>query len=52
MPMQRFLQKNDSVSVCYKDSCIHAKGSNANLLVFGVFTMLLLIGIASLSKTN
>lgn len=50
--MQRFLQKNDSVSLCYKDSCIHAKGSNANLLAIGAFTMLLLIGISALSKSN
>ena len=50
--MQRILLKNDSVSLCYKDSCIHAKGSNANLLVVGTFVMLVLIGIASLSKSN
>lgn len=52
MPMQKFLHKNDNVSLCYKDTCIHAKGSNANLLAVGAFVMLVLIGIASLSKTN
>lgn len=52
MLMQRFLQKNDSVSLCYKDSCIHAKGSNANLLAIGAFAMLLLIGISAISKSN
>lgn len=50
--MQKFLQKNDSISLCYKDSCIHAKGSNANVLAIGAFAMLLLIGLASLSKVN
>lgn len=50
--MQRFLQQSDNVSLCYKDSCIHAKGSNANLLAVGAFVMLVLIGIASLSKTS
>lgn len=50
--MQRFLQNKDSVSLCYKDSCIHAKGSNANLLAVGVFVMLILVGLASLSKSN
>lgn len=50
--MQRFLQKNDSISLCYKDSCIHVKGSNANALAIGAFAMLLIIGLASLSKVN
>lgn len=52
MLMQRFLQKDDSVSLCYKNTCIHAKGSNANLLVIGAFAMLLIIGISALSKSN
>lgn len=52
MPMQRFLQENDNVSLCYKESCIHAKGSNANLIAIGVFTMLLLIGISTLLNKN
>ncbi|GGD30430.1 hypothetical protein GCM10011343_20770 [Flavobacterium orientale] len=42
----------DSVSLCYKNSCLHAKGSNANLLAIGAFAMLILIGIAALSKSN
>lgn len=50
--MQRFIQQNDNVSLCYKDSCIHATGSNANLLAVGIFVMLVLVGIASLSKVN
>lgn len=50
--MQRILLKSNSVSLCYKDSYIHAKGSNANLLAIGAFTMLLLIGISALSKSN
>lgn len=51
--MQRFLQKNDSVvSLCYKESCIYAKGSNANLIAISAFAMLLLIGISALSKSS
>ncbi len=50
--MQRFLQSKDSVSLCYKNTCINVKGSNANLLVVGTFVMLLLVGIAALSKEN
>jgi hypothetical protein len=50
--MQRFLQQKDSVSLCYKDSCIHAKGSNANLIAVGAFVMLVLIGLASISTRN
>lgn len=42
----------DNVSLCYKNSCIHAKGSNANLIAFGAFAMLILIGVAALSKSN
>ena len=42
----------DTVSLCYKNSCIHAKGSNANLIAVGAFAMLLLIGISALSKSN
>lgn len=52
MHMQRFLHKNDNVSLCYKDTCMHVKGPNANLLTVGTFVMLVLIGIASLSKVN
>ncbi len=48
--MQRFLQSKDSVSICHKDNCIHAKGQNAELIAVGAFTMLLLIGISTLSK--
>ncbi len=43
---------NDGVSLCYKNSCIHAKGSNAKLLAIGAFAMLVLIGISALSKSN
>lgn len=50
--MQRFLQQKDSVSLCYKDSCIHAKGSNANLIAVGAFVMLVLIGLTSISTRN
>lgn len=50
--MQRFLQIKDGVSLCYKDSCIHAKGTNAKLLAIGVFVMLILIGISTPSRIN
>lgn len=50
--MNKFRLSNDNVSLCYKDSCIHVKGSKANLLAFGAFATLLLIGISALSKAN
>lgn len=50
--MNRFQLSKDNVSLCYKENCIHAKGSNANLIAIGAFAMLLLIGISTLSKTN
>ncbi len=31
---------------------IRKKGSNANLLAVGAFVMLILVGLASLSKSN
>ncbi|MCO6175870.1 hypothetical protein NHF50_12530 [Flavobacterium sp. NRK F10] len=43
---------NDDVSLCYKNSCIHAKGSNAKLLAIGAFAMFVLIGISAISKSN
>lgn len=41
---------NGNVSICHKDNCIHASGQNAHLITIGVFTMLLLVGFAALSK--
>lgn len=39
MPLQRFLHKNDNVSLFHKGSCINAKGSNANLLAIGIASL-------------
>lgn len=50
--MSKITYSNDNVSLCYKDSCIHAKGQNANLIAFGAVAMLLLIGISTLVKSN
>jgi len=50
--MNKIIQTRNDVSLCYKDSCIHAKGSSANLIANGVFVMLLLIGISALLKAN
>lgn len=50
--MNKFLQNKDSVSLCHKDNCIYANGENAKLIAFGVFVMLLLIGISALAKSN
>lgn len=50
--MSYYLQNRNEVSLCHKDNCIRAKGKNANLIAFGAFTMLLLIGIAALAKSS
>ena len=50
--MNKSLRTNDNVSLCYKDNCIHASGQNAKLITFGAFAMLILIGIAALSRNN
>lgn len=48
--MNRYLQSNDQVSICHKQSCVHAKGKNANLIAKGATIMLLLIGFAALVR--
>lgn len=50
--MSKFLQNRNEVILCHKDNCIHVIGENADLIAFGAFTMLLLIGIAALAKSN
>lgn len=50
--MSNFLQSKGNVSICHKNSCIHAKGQNADLIAFGAFVMLILIGISALAKSN
>ena len=43
---------NDTISLCEKDTCIHAKGQNAKLIAMGAFAMLLMIGVSALIKSN
>lgn len=50
--MNNLFRSNDNVSLCHKENCIHASGQNAKLIAFGAFAMLLLIGIAAISKNN
>lgn len=45
--MNRNLHKRSQVSVCYDKSCVHAFGSNADMIANAVTTLLLLIGIAA-----
>lgn len=47
-----YVKKNDDeVDVCYKNACVRAKGKNAEVITFGLFTMFLLIGIAAIAKS-
>jgi len=48
--MNRNLQKRNQVSVCHKDSCVHAFGKNADMIAKGAMLMLLLIGFAAVIK--
>lgn len=50
--MKKRFKNDDSVSLCHKNNCIKAKGKNADLIAFGTFIMLLLIGISALSKST
>ncbi len=37
----------NDVNLCYKNTCIQAKGNNAKIIVFCVSAMLILWGIAA-----
>ncbi|WP_165779257.1 hypothetical protein [Brumimicrobium salinarum] len=49
--MMKNLQKSNQVSVCHKNSCVHAAGENAKMITMGATLMLVLIGIAVLLKS-
>lgn len=48
--MNRDLQSNNQVSVCYKNACLHSKGKNAEMIAQGATVFLLLAGIGALIK--
>ncbi|MGV3612245.1 MAG: hypothetical protein ACO1N0_14895 [Fluviicola sp.] len=48
--MNKHLQKKDQVSFCYKDSCVHATGKNADTMAKAIAFMFLLIGIGFLAR--
>jgi hypothetical protein len=50
--MSKTLHSNDDISLCYKDNCIQASGQNGKLIAFGAFALLILIGIAAISRNN
>ena len=50
--MKKELQFDSNVSLCYENKCIHATGDNANLIAFGAFVMLILIGVVAITKSN
>lgn len=45
------LINTNQVSVCHKNSCVHATGENAKMITMGVTVMLVLIGIAALLRS-
>jgi len=48
--MSKYISRSNQVSVCHKDNCIHASGSNAEMIAKGATIMLLFIGIAALLR--
>lgn len=48
--MNRNLQNKDQVSVCYKNTCLHSQGKNAEMIAQGATVFLLLAGIGALIK--
>lgn len=50
--MSNFLQRKENVSLCYNKTCIEASGQNARLLTFAFCTMLVLVGVAALTRSN
>jgi hypothetical protein len=49
--MTKNSQKTNQVSVCHKNSCVHAAGENAKMITMGAALMLVLIGIAALLRS-
>lgn len=47
---RKFLNKNNSVKVCYKDACVQAHGKNASLITEAVKAFFVLAGIAVVIK--
>jgi hypothetical protein len=45
--MNKLLPKNNRVSLCHKDNCIHATGKNADMIAQGATIMLVLVGIGA-----
>lgn len=48
--MTRNLQNQEQVSVCYKNSCVQAKGDNAKMITMGLTLMFVLIGFAAVLR--
>ena len=48
--MNKNLQKRNRVSVCHKDSCVHAFGKSADMIAKGATALLLLVGIVALLR--
>ncbi len=44
------ISKPNQVSVCHKQSCVHASGKNAERIATATGIMLLFIGLAALIK--
>lgn len=49
--MHKFLQSKESVSFCYKNTCIHVKGTFANLFAIGTLLVMVICSLNTLSKS-
>ena len=50
--MNKYIQKRNQVSICYKRSCVHAAGKNADKIATGATIMLLFVGIAAIIRAS
>lgn len=49
--MNSDLLSQDGVNLCYKDTCIKARGENAKLIVTSISLAIILLGVAHAVKS-
>ncbi len=48
----KYIGNSGEVSLCHKDNCIHASGTNGKLLIGAVCTLLVLWGLSLVVKAR
>jgi hypothetical protein len=50
--MRKLSIQKDKIDFCYKNNCVSFKGDIMKIITFGVATVIIISGIASLSETS